>query len=129
VVKAARGVDGRRNTCLCQNLTDAGGKLWAARRRVADAVSLFRETVVIVEHRRIFRAEQRRLLFLPMRADDENRFGFDEPGGQRGHEPDHREVTRIAQNGQRTAAVAEINGVKGLLRYHRILFLVWFCGV
>lgn len=112
VVDAAPRIDARRNAALPEHLDDRIGEPGAAGRGIVDPVGLVRKAVVVEEHGRPRRAQQRRRVLLPVGAHHQDGLRRGEPRGKRSHELDHGPVAGVAQYGQRPAAVREVDDLR-----------------
>jgi len=72
MVKTTRGVDARWDAVLLEQVSDALCEFRGSWRRIINLISLFREAIIVVKHRRISRSKQGGLLFFPMRANHHN---------------------------------------------------------
>ena len=99
VVEAPLRVDARWDASLFQQGGDFFCQGGVARGGVIDGVGFARETVVVMEHFRVFRALDCGDRFLPVRTDHDDRVRAVKAGGQLLHEIDHCLVTRVAQDG------------------------------
>ena len=105
VVESTLRVDPSRYVVLEEQFRNPMGKIGISGRGVGDVIGFPGKTVVIVEHGRIGRAQQRGCLLLPVRADDKDGIRHPESRGKPQHEIHHRPVAGVPEDGQGTSAV------------------------